>query len=174
MSVALPPSPNPASGLNESTGGVPPPIPLEPPTPGGLLFSGLAEQHPENSIETDAEYRARLAKEARDFLKGRVPGENALEYQHRAAMRVVLGTAFRKHAATANTDTSSYGRRQPIKPGIDPDEVESEDPEDPPPFPDQRGQSEPARANSQGVVSTQRQLRSLAALVVALPSSYSR
>ena len=145
-SVALPPSPNPANGLNESTGDIPSPIPLDPPTPRGLLFSGLAEQRPENSVETDAEYRARLTKEAKDFLKGRAPGENALEYQHRAAMRVALGAAFREHAATANADTSSYGRRRPIKPGIDPDEVEYEDPDDPPTFPDQRGQSEPARA----------------------------
>jgi hypothetical protein len=145
-SVALPPSPNPVNGLNESTGGVPLPIPLNPSTPRGLLFSGLADQHPENSVETNAKYRAHLAKEAKDFLRGRAPGENALEYQHRTAMRVALGAAFREHTATTNMDTLSYGQRRPIKPGIDLNKVESEDLEDPPPFPNQRGQNESARA----------------------------
>jgi hypothetical protein len=106
--VELPPSPNPTNGLNESTGGIP--LPVIPPGTGGLLFSSIAAPHDENRVETDTEYRARLAKEARSFLKGRDPSENNQEYQHHTVMRVALGAVFREHATTANADSLPIGR----------------------------------------------------------------
>jgi hypothetical protein len=105
-SVELPPSPNLATGLNEATGGIPPPV--IPPETGGLLFSNLSAPRNEE-VETDAQFRARLAKEAKNFLRGRIQGENPYEYQHRVAMRLALGAAFCEHATTASGDTSPVG-----------------------------------------------------------------
>jgi hypothetical protein len=104
--VELPPSPNPTIGLNESTGGIP--LPVIPPGTGGLLFSNLSAQLNEDE-ETKAQFRARLAKEARNFLGGRIQGENPHEYQHCVAMRLALGAAFCEHTTTANTDSSPVG-----------------------------------------------------------------
>jgi hypothetical protein len=61
VSVELPPSPNPMNELNESTGGIP--LPIIPPGTGGLLFSSIAALRNENSIETNAKYRAHLARD---------------------------------------------------------------------------------------------------------------
>jgi hypothetical protein len=89
-----------------------------------------------------------LAKEARNFLKGRDPGENNQEYQHCAVMQVALGAAFCEHATTANADSSPVGRQHLRKPRLNSNEVEEEeeDPEDPQSLPDHIGQGMPARA----------------------------
>jgi hypothetical protein len=59
---------------------------------------------------------------------------------------VALGAAFCEHTATTNADTLPYRQQWSIKPGIDLNEVDQEDQEDPPSSPDQRGQSVPTRA----------------------------
>jgi hypothetical protein len=97
--------------------------------------------------ELESVYHARLAKEAKDFLRGRTPGEDDQEYKHCAMMRVALGLVYRKHAASANADASSNVRLHPHKPGgIDPPDNKPEHPEDPPATHNFRSCSTPARA----------------------------
>jgi hypothetical protein len=71
-SVELPASPSPANSPVVATGGVPPPL-GDLPTPDGLLFTSLSETRDEAKGETEGAYRARLAKEAKAFLAGRIP-----------------------------------------------------------------------------------------------------
>jgi hypothetical protein len=90
---------------------------------------------------------------AKSFLKQRIPGENNQEYQHCAAMQVVLRAVFCEHAATANTDSLPIGQQCPRKPGLNLNKVkeEEEDPEDPQTSSDRIGQSMPARTTTRAL-----------------------
>jgi hypothetical protein len=75
-------------------------------------------------------YRARVHKDAKTFLGGRLPGETPQDYKHCAIMRMAWGLAYREHAASAIEDTSPIGQNCPLKPGgTDLTKVDPEAPE---------------------------------------------
>jgi hypothetical protein len=129
-SVALPASPSPASSPVMAPDDVPLPI-GDPPKTGGLLFTTLSAPRDEAKGETEGAYRARVHKDAKTFLGGRLPGETPQDYKHRAIMRMAWGLVYREHAASANEDTLPVRRNRPLKPGgTDLPEVDAKVPEE--------------------------------------------
>jgi hypothetical protein len=66
---------------------IPPPI-GDPPETGGLLFTNLSAPRNKVKGETEGAYHARIHKDAKTFLGGRLPGETPQDYKHCTIMSV--------------------------------------------------------------------------------------